>query len=292
MANLSRRSLPTVEINLMTEPVGPSYSSRLPSVNPIRVAIVAGVGIVLALSAAITLAASPAPQGAGSGPATPAGSAAPGQRGPASGFGGFGHGFGGAGRIGSAFGGGIGPALGGGAFGGFGAFGGVTVASIDGSSLSLKTADGWTRTITISTTTKITRGGQTIALSGLKVGDTIGFRETKAANGSFTIDAINVILPRVFGQVTATSADTITIKQFDGTTATIHVGSATTFRIAGVAKASITSLKVGMTISAEGTKGSDGSLTAISVAGGQIRMPLPGGGHKLPGAAPSGAPGA
>ena len=47
-----------------------------------------------------------------------------------------------------------------------------------------------------------------------------------------------------------------------------------------------------MTISAEGTKGSDGSLTAVSVAGGQIRMPFPGGGHKLPGAAPSGAPGA
>ena len=275
----------------MPEPTGPSFSSRLPGANPIRVAIVAGVGIVLALSAAITLAASPSPQGAG--PTTPSGSAVPGQRGPVSGFGfgfgGFGHGFGGAGRIGPAIGGATGPAVG---FGGFGGFGGVTVVSVDGSSLSLKTADGWTRTISVTSATKISRGGQTIALTDLKAGDTIGFRETKAASGSFTIDAINVILPRVFGQVTATTSSTITIKQFDGTTATIHVGGATTFRIFGVAKATIASLKVGMTISAEGTKGSDGSLTASDVAGGQIRMPFPGGGHKTPGAAPSAAPGA
>jgi hypothetical protein len=277
-----------VEIKPMTEPGGPSFSARLPRANPIRVAIVAGVGIVLALSAAITLAASPSPRGAGSGPTTAAGSPGPNLR-----SGGFGQGFG-PGRIGTAIGGASGPGRFGGfaGFGGFGAFGGVSVASIDGSSLSLKTADGWTRTIAVTSSTRITRGGQTIALSDLKVGDTIGFRESKAANGSFTIDAISVILPRVFGQVTATTSTTITIKQFDGTTAAIHVGSSTTFRIFGVDKATIASLKVGMTISAEGTKGSDGSLSALTVSGGQVRMPFQGGGHKAPGAAPSAAPGA
>jgi hypothetical protein len=263
-----------VEINPMTEPSGPSFSTRLPGANPIRLAIVAGVGIVLALSAAITMAASPSPQGGGSGPTTPAGSPAPGQRVPSSGVGGFGRGM-------------VGPLIGGfafgGGFGGFGTLGGVTVASIDGSSLSLRTADGWTRTITVTGTTKITRGGQPIALPDLKVGDTIGFKESKASNGSVRIDAINVILPRIFGQVTATTASTITIKQFDGTSAKIHVGSSTTFRLLGVTKATIGSLKAGMTISAEGTKNADGSLNASSVAGGQVRFPFPGGGHKTPG---------
>ena len=57
----------TVEKPQMTEPLGPSFSSRLPAANPIRLAIVVGVGIVLALSAAITMAASPSPQGSGGG---------------------------------------------------------------------------------------------------------------------------------------------------------------------------------------------------------------------------------
>jgi hypothetical protein len=88
----------TLKINPMTEPTGPSFSSRLPSPNPIRLAIVAGVVIVLALSAVVTMAASPSPQGSPTGPATPAGpntpagSPAPGHRGPSSGSGGFGRG--------------------------------------------------------------------------------------------------------------------------------------------------------------------------------------------------------
>ncbi len=272
----------------MTEPSGSSFFQHLPGSNPIRVAIVAGVGIVLALSAAITLAASPSPQGAGPGPNLPAGSPSA-QRGPGGGYGGFGHGFGGPGKVGPAFGGGFGGGFG---VGGFGALGGVTISAIDGSNLSLKTADGWTRTIAITASTKITRSGQNMALSDLKVGDTIGFRESKATDGSFKIDAISLILPRVFGQVTATTPSTITIKQFDGTSATIHVGSSTTFRIFGVDKATIASLTVGMTISAEGTKGADGSLSALSVAGGQFRMPFQGGSHKAPLSAPSAAPGA
>lgn len=261
----------------MTEPLGPSFSSRLPSANPIRLAIVVGVAIVLALSAAITMAASPSPQATGGAAPQPAGSAAPIQRGPTTG-GAFGRGFGPMGGL---------PAFGG--FGGAGAFGGVTVTAIDGSSLSLKTADGWTRTISVSSSTRITRAGKTVDLSTIKVGDTIALRESKAKDGSFTIDAITVVLPRVFGQVTATTASTITVKQFDGSSLTIHVGSGTAFRIQGVTSATVSSVKVGMTISAEGTKATDGSFDALSVAGGQLRAAFPGPGHKQPGA-PNTAP--
>ncbi len=160
----------------------------------------------------------------------------------------------------------------------------MTVTAINGSSLSLKTADGWTRTISVTGSTKITRAGTSVGLSTIKVGDTIALRESKAKDGSFTIDAITVVLPRVFGQVTATTASTITVKQFDGSSLTIHVGSGTTFRILGVTSATVSSVKVGMTISAEGTKAANGTFDALSVAGGQLKMPVPGGGHKQPGA--------
>jgi Domain of unknown function (DUF5666) len=272
----------------MTQSTGPSFSSRLPGANPIRVAIVAGVVIVLALSAAITLAASPSPVGpsSGSGPSTPSGSPAPKHGGPA-GFGMFGRGFG------PGIGAGNQPAFGGvgGGFGGFGGGGGVTIASIDGSSLSLRTADGWTRTIALTSSTKITRAGQTIGIADLKTGDTIAFRETRASDGTYTIDAISVVLPRVFGQVTATTADTITIKQFGGTTTTVHVGGSTTFQIFGVTKPTIGSIKAGMTITAEGTQAGDGSFNALSVSGFQFRIPQPGG-HRSPGGSgkPSSAP--
>jgi hypothetical protein len=273
----------------MTQLSGPSFSSRLPGVNPIRMAIVAGVVIVLALSAAMTLAASPSPGGSsssGTAPSTPSGSPAPKHGGP-TGFGPFGRGFGpgilggGQGAFGSA----------GGGFGGLGAAGGVTIASIDGSNLALKTSDGWTRTIAVTSTTKITRAGQAIGVSDLKAGDTISFRETKASDGTYTISAISVVLPRVFGQVTATTADTITIKQLGGTTTTVHVSSSTTFQVFGVTKPTIASLTTGMTITAEGTQAGDGSFDALSVSGFQFRMPQPGG-HRSPGsnAKPSSAP--
>jgi Domain of unknown function (DUF5666) len=268
----------------MTQSSGPSFSSRLTGASPIRVAIVAGVAIVLALSAAITMAASPNPGSGGSTPTTPSGSPAPRHNGPASGFAPFGLGFGP-----SAAGGGVrGFGFGGGGIGGPGAVGGVTVAAIDGSSLSLKTADGWTRTITITSATKITRAGQAIGVTELKVGDAISFRESKASDGTYTITAISLVLPRVFGQITTTTADSITIKQLGGTTTSIHVSSATTFQVFGVTKPTIASLKAGMTISAEGTQAADGSFDALSVSGFQFRTFQPGN-HKAPGGAKPGS---
>ena len=53
----------------------------------------------------------------------------------------------------------------------------ITITAIDGSSLSLKTEDGWTRTITVTDTTTITKGGATITLGDLAVGDSIRFRQ-------------------------------------------------------------------------------------------------------------------
>jgi hypothetical protein len=142
--------------------------------------------------------------------------------------------------------------------------GGATITAISGSSISLATADGWKRTITVDSGTTYSKGGATIALGDLKVGDEIGFRETKASDGSFTIDSVAVILPHAGGAVTAISGSTITVKDRDGSSVTIKVTGSTTYDVAG-ATAKLSDIKVGMFLDAEGTQSSDGSLTATSV---------------------------
>ena len=158
--------------------------------------------------------------------------------------------------------------------------GGITITAISGSNISLTTADGWTRTITVDSGTTYTRAGATIALGDLKVGDEIGFRQTRETNGSFTIDSVAVILPHLGGEVTAIDGSTITVKQRDGTSATIKVTATTTYNVAGAA-AKLADVKVGMFLVAEGTKNTDGSLTAAAVRAGTSggRGPGDGGFH-------------
>jgi hypothetical protein len=138
----------------------------------------------------------------------------------------------------------------------------ITITAISGNDLSLKTADGWTRTITVDSGTTYEKAGATIALGDLKVGDQIGFRQTLEDDGSYTIDAIVVVLPHVGGQVTAIDGSTITVEQRDGTSATIKVTSDTTYRVGDDRSAALSDISVGDFVVAEGTKNSDGSLTA------------------------------
>lgn len=60
--------------------------------------------------------------------------------------------------------------------------------------------DGWTRTIAISDTTVITKGGVTVTAADLKVGDLIRFHQVEHADGTFTVDAIRVQPPKTTGQ--------------------------------------------------------------------------------------------
>jgi hypothetical protein len=243
----------------------------------------------------------------------------------------------------------------------------VTITAIDGNDLSLKTADGWTRTIIVTSATTISEAGQTITVGDLDVGDTIRFSQTASSTGSYTVDAIVVVtptvggavteigagsftltardgstwtitttgstaytlglsssakagkasdltvgasvvvqgtsavndamtavtvrirLPRVGGQVTAKSADTITIARRDGSTSTIHVSSATTYQVAGQTSASLTDVTVGMILVAEGTQRADGSIDAATVVAGTV---VGGQGWFGPNTAPNPAPSA
>jgi hypothetical protein len=141
----------------------------------------------------------------------------------------------------------------------------ITISAISGSDVTVGTQDGWTRTLNVGATTQITRAGQTIAIGDLKVGDEIRFQQERNADGTFTITAIEVVLPRVTGRVSATTSDSITVQRADGTTMTIHVGSDTTYRVRGVDNATLSDITPGMIILAQGTQNADGSLQAVAV---------------------------
>ncbi len=225
-------------------------------------ALLVAVGIVAAMGASPSPASDPS-SGIGADPsATPAapGATAPSGKHPS---------FGGPGMPGMRDG-----------FGGFGVFGrgGVTITAVNGSDVALKTDDGWTRTVTVTSTTTITKGSATIAVGDLKVGDKVAFRQDRAADGTYSVTAITVIMPSIAGQISAIDGQTLTVTQPGGTTATIHVDGSTTYRIDGAAGA-LSNLKVGSFIVAEGTQRTDGSLDAAGVRGGQFGR----GGHGGPG---------
>jgi hypothetical protein len=175
-----------------------------------------------------------------------------------------------------------GPGFGGPGFGGRHGLGGVTISAISGSSISLETADGWTRTLVVDSGTTYSESGDTIELSDLAVGDQIRFEQTLEDDGTYSIDAIAVIPPHVGGTVTAISGSTITVEQRDGTSATVKVTGETTYRVSGDDSA-LADVEVGMFLIAEGTENSDGSLTATAVrAADRASMPGPGGHHRGP----------
>lgn len=224
-------------------PGGPRHKR---SASPfVRIGIVTGTAALVLVGAVAAMGASPSPSGSTTTPTTPSASGDPN-------VGGFGPG---PGRMGD--------------FGGIGrGFGAITITSIDGSNLALKTEDGWTRTIAVTADTTITKAGATIAVGDLAVGDEIRFAQTKAADGTFTITKIVVVMPSLGGEVTAKTSDTITVTRRDGTTATIHVDSSTTYTVDGVAGKTLADIAVGDHVRAEGTSNSDGSLDASTVYSG------------------------
>ena len=81
-----------------------------------------------------------------------------------------------------------------GRFGGQG-FREITITAISGSNVTLSTDDGWTRTIAVTDAVDLTKGGQDIAVSDLKVGDQVRFRQTRNDDGTYTVNALAVVVP-------------------------------------------------------------------------------------------------
>jgi hypothetical protein len=238
----------------MSEQIEPPRPTRIGGPGTLRILVVGAASIALAISAAVALASSAPPAGTGSN----ASAVGPGPA-DADGFIGL------AAALGQDGGGAPGDPSAPGPRGGGPGFHQITIAAKDGSTLSLKTDDGWTRTISVDSGTTYSRSGDSIALGDLKVGDQVGFRQTLEDDGTWTIDSVVVILPHVGGEVTKVDGTTITVTQRDGTTATIKVSGQTDYAVNGDDSAALADVKVGMFLVAEGTKNSDGSLTATEV---------------------------
>jgi hypothetical protein len=226
----------------------PRWGPRVPILAAALVALVGVTAFGIAVLPGRSLAAGGAPVGVAV-PLTSSATPAPGAGWAAPGRGMFGAGIG---PMGIGRGPGRGPMA-----------GGITITGISGSELSLKTADGWTRTIDASGAT-VTKGGQTVSAGTLQVGDQITFRETRQSNGTYKIDSIAVVQPHLAGTVTAVSSSSLTLKQLDGTSSTIVLNSATTYRLAGQAS-SASALAAGEQVLVAGSLASDGTFTASTV---------------------------
>ena len=238
-----------------------SFRSRTRAPDLLRVGVVLAAGLAVLLAATIATGASPVPStGLGAG-ASPSAAASPGTKGDRSsrGFGRFG---GGPLGFGGLFGRG-GP----GAFN-QAPFGRITITAIAGSQISLKTDDGWTRTITVSSSTAITKGGAKITAADLKVGDTIRLRQTRNSDGTFTIAGIDVLVPQVAGTVTGTSSSGFTVKDRNGVVWTVTVGSTTVYRT-GSGNGSKSDVTTGVAVVVAGTQ-SGNSISAATVF---VRLP-------------------
>jgi uncharacterized protein DUF5666 len=139
----------------------------------------------------------------------------------------------------------------------------ITIRAISGSQISLATEDGWTRTISVTSSTVITKGGQPIAITDLHVGDEVRFSQTRNADGSYAINAVAVPVPVAGGEVTAVDATSITVKGKAGVTRVITVNDATVYQL-GKAPGSKADVKVGTHVNAQGTTSGD-TFTAITV---------------------------
>ena len=243
-------------------PATTSTRIRLRLGEMLRIGVVIGALAVLVASAAVATGASPSPA---ADPSSSAAAASPkanddqGRKdGPSFRFGGpdggFLQGFGG-------------PD--GGFFRGFGSGGdrigrAITISKIDGSNVSLKTDDGWTRTIAVTSTTQIRIGSQAGTLADLNVGDNVSLVQKKNTDGTFEVTLIVVRVPTVAGTVTDVTSTGFTLKLRDGSSKTVTTSSSTDFLL-GISKSSKADLKVGARVLAEGKDGTSFAATVVHI---------------------------
>jgi len=114
---------------------------------------------------------------------------------------------------------------------------------------------------------RLRRRPNTGSKSDVAVGSDIDAQGSKSGD-TFTATTVKVKLPHIGGGVIAKTSDSITVKDPDGTTRTIHVTGSTTYQVKGQATGSLSDIAVGDQINAEGTLRADGSLDAVAIHSG------------------------
>jgi hypothetical protein len=138
------------------------------------------------------------------------------------------------------------------------------VTAVTATSVTVQSSDGTSTTYTLTPTTTYTEGSTTSTTSPIVVGDRveIGVSSTSPTTAS----SVTIELAMLFGTVTTVSGNTITIKDPQGFTRTILVGTGTTYSAQGGGTASLASVITGAKIIAEGTVDTNGTtLDALSV---------------------------
>jgi len=223
---------------------GVTFSRRVAGLSKLRAGVVAGAAVALAIGAVATsFAASPAPSSVtttgGASIFAPAAAILPGIDDEAAGFD---HGR----------------------FGGPGGFREITIGAISGSNVTLKTDDGWTRTIAVTSTIALTKGGQTITLSDLAVGDAVRFAQTRNDDGTVTVTAIAVVVPSVGGTVSDVTASGFKVTTRDGSVWTITTDGSTTYQV-GAVDGTRAAVVDGARVRVEGESTGDNALKALGI---------------------------
>jgi hypothetical protein len=148
-----------------------------------------------------------------------------------------------------------------------------TVGDVTANGFTLKARDGSTWTVAVTGSTTYALGSGTGSKSDVVAGARVFVQGDSPAANQLTALRVQVAADRTVGTVTAKTANSITIKTRDGSTKTIHVGSGTTYRVAGKGAASLSDIAVDMVVGVEGRARSDGSIDATAVAGGTGRGP-------------------
>ena len=142
------------------------------------------------------------------------------------------------------------------------------VASATTAALSVTGKDGAATSVALTANTIFTKFGATANASAVAVGDKIHAEGQLDASDKFTALTVKIAAPKSNGEVTAVSGNAITLAE-KGTTKTVTVTSATTYKRAGQA-AALTDVAVGSRLHTEGTVAADGSFTAVVV---KIELP-------------------
>lgn len=167
----------------------------------------------------------------------------------------------------------------------------VEVTGVDGTSVTLQTDDGWTRTVD-TTTVAITLGADTLAVSDLAAGDRVQVIQVRNANDTYTITGLALILPEVMGTVGDVTDTGFTVTAPDGTQTPVVVTDETRWPAAGMPgmpgmsgspETGLEALKDGDLVHVRGSQAEDGTITATEVLAigatfviGDPPMPVPG----------------
>jgi len=140
-----------------------------------------------------------------------------------------------------------------------------TVTKISGSTLTLRTLAG-SVTVTTSSSTTYSREDAKVKLSAITVGDVVAVRGKRTgtsptATSPIAATAITIQVPSTSGRVQSVSGDKVTLVTADGQLETVTVSSSTAYHGVRGATASLSSIKAGVYITAQGTQV---SLTTFS----------------------------